>query len=171
MAAIGSLFDEMVLVTVGGRVREGGIPLPRSVHVVPMPSPIGIDTRRKLSLLAGLPTYLHSIALHVRDADAVHVPLPGDLPFLGMLVAQWFRKPLLARYGSSWTINSETTVMNRVTKRWMRLAAGGRNVMLATGEAETPPAPGIHWIFASAIRARELEDLRPSLDRDLNTPP
>ena len=84
------------------------------------------------------------------------MPLPGDLPFIGMLVAQMFRKPLLARYGSSWSINGETTLMNRLTKRWMRLAAGGRNVMLATGEEESPPAPGMHWIFASAIRASEI---------------
>jgi glycosyltransferase involved in cell wall biosynthesis len=171
MSAIASLFDEMVLIIVGGRVREGGIPLPKSVHVVPVPSPIGIDTRRKLSILTGLPHYLHLIAPQVRAADAVHVPLPGDLPFIGMLIAQLFRKPLLARYGSSWSINGETTLMNRLTKRWMRLAAGGRNVMLATGEEERPPAPGMHWIFASAIRASELQDLHPNLDRGLSWPP
>jgi glycosyltransferase involved in cell wall biosynthesis len=171
MAAIASLFDEMVLVTAGGAPRGGGIPLPSTVRVVPLPSPIGIDMRRKLSILAGLPRYVRAIAPELRRADAVHVPLPGDLPFIGMLMAQAYRKPLLARYGSSWAINGETTLMNRVTKRWMRLAAGGRNVMLATGEEDAPPAPGMHWIFASALRANELRDLNPPLDRGLSTPP
>jgi glycosyltransferase involved in cell wall biosynthesis len=62
-------------------------------------------------------------------------------------------------------------MMNRVTKRWMRLAAGGRNVMLATGEGDGPPAPGMHWIFASALWASELPGLRPRLDRGLSSPP
>jgi glycosyltransferase involved in cell wall biosynthesis len=171
MAAIASLFDEMVLVTVGGAAREGGIALPPAVRVVPLPRPVGVDTRRKMSIIAGLPRFVTMIAPELRAADAVHVPLPGDLPFIGMLMAQLYRKPLLARYGSSWAINGETTMMNRLTKRWMRLAAGGRNVMLATGEAEAPPAPGMHWIFASAIHASELRDLHPRLDRALSAPP
>jgi glycosyltransferase involved in cell wall biosynthesis len=58
-----------------------------------------------------------------------------------------------------------------VTKRWMRLAAGGRNVMLATGEDDRPPAPGMHWIFASAFWASELGTLCPRLDRGLSSPP
>jgi glycosyltransferase involved in cell wall biosynthesis len=171
MAAIASLFDDMVLVTAGGPPGEGGIPLPPTVRVVPLPPPVGVDARRKLSIIAGLPRYVAAIAPHLRGADVVHVPLPGDLPFIGMLLAQLFRKPLLARYGSSWAINSETTMMNRITKRWMRFAAGGRNVMLATGDAETPPAPGMHWIFASALHASELNDLHPPLDRGLSVPP
>jgi glycosyltransferase involved in cell wall biosynthesis len=171
MAAIASLFDEMVLVTAGGAPRGGGIALPSSVRVVPLPAPVGVDMRRKLSILAGLPRYVRAIAPELRRADAVHVPLPGDLPFIGMVMAQAWRKPLLARYGSSWAINGETTLMNRVTKRWMRLAAGGRNVMLATGEEDAPPAPRMHWIFASALRASELRALDPPLDRGLSTPP
>jgi hypothetical protein len=141
------------------------------VRVVPLPIPTGVDMRRKLSIVAGLARYVRLIAPEIRDADAVHVPLPGDLPFIGMLTAQLLRKPLLARYGSSWSINGETTMMNRVTKRWMRLAAGGRNVMLATGEADEPPAPRMHWIFASALRASDLCALHPDLDRGLSSPP
>jgi glycosyltransferase involved in cell wall biosynthesis len=171
MTAIASLFDEMTLLTTVGPARPGGIPLPETLRLVPLPRPVGIDARRKLSVAAGLPGYARVMASEIRRADAVHVPLPGDLPFIGMVIAQMFRKPLLARYGSSWPINGETTVMNRVTKRWMRLAAGGRNVMLATGEDDNPPAPGMHWIFASALWASELGALQPHLDRGLSSPP
>jgi glycosyltransferase involved in cell wall biosynthesis len=171
MTAIASLFDEMTLLTTVVPARGGGIPLPETLRLVPLPRPMGIDARRKLSVVAGLPGYARIMATEIRRADAVHVPLPGDLPFIGMMIAQMLRKPLLARYGSSWPINAETTVMNRVTKRWMRLAAGGRNVMLATGEDDRPPAPGMHWIFASALWASELAALSPRLDRGLSSPP
>lgn len=171
MAALASLFDEATLVTPAVALRPGGIPLPRSMRLVPLPRPAGVDARRKLSVLAGLTRYVGLIAPQVREADIVHVPLPGDLPFIGMLIAQALHKPLLARYGSSWAVNGETTLMNRVIKRWMRLAAGGRNVMVATGYDEAPPAPGMHWIFASALWAEELRALRPRLERGLSSPP
>jgi glycosyltransferase involved in cell wall biosynthesis len=171
MTAMASLFDEMVLVTPRVPARAGGIPLPGAARVVPLPRPEGVDARRKLSVLAGLSRYVGLIAPEVRRADVVHVPLPGDLPFIGMVIAQALRKPLLARYGSSWAVNAETTVMNRLTKRWMRMAAGGRNVMLATGHGEEPPARGMHWIFASAIWASELRTFCPRVDRALSTPP
>jgi glycosyltransferase involved in cell wall biosynthesis len=171
MAAIASLFDEMVLVTVNGSPRSGGIPLPQHVRVVPLPLPAGVDIRRKLSVIAGLSRYVQVIGTEVRRADAVHVPLPGDLPLIGMAIAQAFRKPLLARYGSSWAVNAQTTLMNRVTKRWMRLSAGGRNVMVATGDGERPPAPGMHWIFASALSSGELRDCGAKLTRGLSNTP
>jgi glycosyltransferase involved in cell wall biosynthesis len=171
MTAIASLFDAMTLLTPSVPARHGGIPLPETLRHVALPRPQGVDTRRKLSVVARLPRYVRLMAAEIRRADAVHVPLPGDLPFIGMVIAQMLRKPLLARYGSSWPINAETTVMNRVTKRWMSLAAGGRNVMLATGEDDRPPAPRMHWIFASALWATELDTLCPRLDRELSSPP
>jgi glycosyltransferase involved in cell wall biosynthesis len=53
----------------------------------------------------------------------------------------------------------------------MRAFAGGRNVMLATGEAEQPPAPGIHWIFATGLSEKELGQIRPVTGRGLSDPP
>jgi len=53
----------------------------------------------------------------------------------------------------------------------MRVFAGGRNVMLATGEYPSPPAPRVHWIFVSAISRSELAQVIPSLERGLSSPP
>jgi glycosyltransferase involved in cell wall biosynthesis len=61
--------------------------------------------------------------------------------------------------------------MNRVTRGLMRRCAGGRRVMLATGESGTPPAAGMEWIFATAISNRELANIAPKLNRGLATPP
>jgi len=102
----------------------------------------------------------------MRQADVVHVPLPGDIAFLGMLTALAFRKRVLARYGGSWEPTSETTFMNRVTRECMRQCARSpRNVMLATGTGLEPPSPGIEWIFSTAISEREVETVRPDLSR------
>jgi glycosyltransferase involved in cell wall biosynthesis len=170
MAAIASLFDEMTLVIVQVEPRAGGVALPSQARVIGLASPVGLDLRRKLSVVARLPYYLARISREIRVADAVHTPLPGDLALLGFLTALALRKPLLARYGGSWSLTGETTVMNRITRQCMRFAAGGRNVMLATGAGREPPARGMTWIFASAISQREIAVIQPDLDRPGGTP-
>src|SRR4029078_119507 len=101
----------------------------------------------------------------IRRADVVHTPLPGDIPLLGLVVAQALGKRLGARDCGSSGVNSQTNTMNRVTRAWMRRTAGGRNVMLATGQGSAPPAKGMHWIFATALSAAEVARVRPDLDR------
>jgi glycosyltransferase involved in cell wall biosynthesis len=171
MNAIGSLFDEMDLLIVNGRPRAGGLPLPSFANVVPLREPKGKDLWRKFFVAASLPYYLRTMYRYARQADVVHVPLPGDLAFLGMLVALALRKPLIARYGGAWSANTQTTLMNRVTRAIMRAAAGGENVMLATGEGDTHPAPGVRWLFSTALSDQEIESIRPDLNRGLQQPP
>jgi len=170
MAAIGSLFDDVTMLLVNIPARERGIPLPPRAKIVPLPEPAGLDLRRKISVVLRLPHLLWIIAREVSRADIVHTPLPGDMGILGMLTAQALRKPLVVRYCGSWVTNSQTTMANRAVRWWMRRTAGGRNVMLATGEGTTPPAPGMHWVFATAVSRHELEAVRPNLDRGLSSP-
>jgi glycosyltransferase involved in cell wall biosynthesis len=139
--------------------------------VIPLARPAGRDARRKISLAARFPYYAGVIARHARQADVVHVPLPGDIPLVGLLVAAALRKRLLARYGGSWAATAQTTLMNRLTRACMRRLAGGRNVMLANGTGPRPPAPGIHWLVGTALSAAELENLSPSYERSLSNPP
>ncbi len=171
MAAIASLFDRMtLLVTRRDEPGEGGIPLPEGAGVVIMRRPRGEDLRRKLFVLAHLPEYLRVIARHAKPADVVHVPPPGDIPLLGMIVGLVLRKRMLVRYCGSWSSTAETTVMNRVTRGLMRLFAGRRNVMLATGIGSVPPAPRMSWIFATAATRKEVSTLRSDLDRPVLRP-
>ncbi len=171
MAAIASLFDDMTLVIVRVPPREGGIPLPARARIVPLRSPRGADLRRKLSVVARLPYLVWKIAASTWNADVVHVPLPGDVPLLGMWIALVMRKRVVARYGGSWVPNTQSTLMNRVTKACMRRFAGGRNVMLATGDGETAPAAGVEWVFSTALARRELDQIAPRLDRGLSATP
>jgi glycosyltransferase involved in cell wall biosynthesis len=170
MAAISSLFDRLTIVVVRGRVRPGGVALPSSATVVTLDRPTGEDLVRKVSVLMRLPYYLRKISRFVRESDAVYIPLPGDIPFLGMLITLALRRRMLARYGGSWLPTAETTLMNRVTRTCMRAFAGGRNVMLATGAGETPPAPRMRWIFVTAISQTEIGSIRPDLNRSASDP-
>ena len=171
IAGVSSLFDETTLVIVRGKPRSGGIRLSGVNDVVALRSPRGADLTRKLSVLSSLPYYLRTIARHVRDADVVHTPAPGDMPLLGMLIALLFRKRLIVRYGSSWVTTSQTTITNRFTRACMRGFAGGRNVMLATGEGRHLPGRGIRWVFSTALSKAELSRIHPDLDRGLSQPP
>ena len=171
MSAIASIFDRMtLLVTRRDAPGEGGIPVPPAAEIVILRSPKGQDFKRKLFVLAHLPEYLSDIARHMKHADVVHVPPPGDIPLLGMLVGLALRKRLLVRYCGSWLATAETTTMNRVTRALMRFFAGRRNVMLATGIGSSPPAPRMNWVFATAATREEVSTLQPDLDRTPRCP-
>jgi glycosyltransferase involved in cell wall biosynthesis len=167
MAALGALFDEVTLVLTRSQPLAGGMPLPRYARVVPLRSPVGDDLRRKISVVGNLIYYLISITRHVRSADVVHTPLPGDLSFLGMIVATVLRKRLFGMWNGSWVTNRHTTVMDKVTRACMRMLAGGNNVMVALGPVglATKPAPRMEWIFVTTTTQGELTTSRPSLER------
>jgi hypothetical protein len=171
MEGIGSLFDAMTLVIVRRPPCGGGIPLPRSARIVALPWLPDATARRRLVLVGRLPGYLREMARAIAEADVVHTPLPGDIPFLGMLLTLLLRKRLLVRYCGSWAVTSQATRMTRIMRAWMRWHAGGRNVMLATGAGPEPPAPRMHWIFTTAITESEVVAVRPDLDRPCQSPP
>ena len=171
MDSLAGLFDRMTLVIVRGRPQGQGMPLPERATIIPLRSPTGVDFRRKVSVAAHLGYYLKAIDKAVDGADVVHTPVPGDVAFLGMVVALARRKRFIGLYNGSWLPNSETTMMNRVTRTCMRAFAGGRNVMLAVGDGEAPPARGIEWVFATALSDEEVAGIRVDLERGLSSPP
>jgi len=171
MSAIGSLFDEMTLVVTEVESRDGGIALPEAARVVPIRKPEGVGFKRKISVVSRLHEYVPVLLREIGGTDVVHVPLPGDIPLVGMILTLLRRRHLLARFCGAWRPVMRPSLMNRVTRAMMRLFAGGKNIMLATGEEETPPAEGMHWIFATAISKEELKRVQPRLDRGLAWPP
>ena len=172
MAAMAALFDEMTLV-INRRKQPGtgGMPLPAHAEIIALRSPAGTDFRRKISVVLGLPYYLRTLVRHIRRADVVHTAVPGDIGLLGILIALVLRKKLIVRYSGSWVVTGQTTMANRITRTLMRMFAGGRNVMLATGEGDSAPAPGISWLFSTALSDAEVRKESPVFDRGLRTPP
>jgi glycosyltransferase involved in cell wall biosynthesis len=165
MRAIADLFDETVLLV---SVRHsplptGAIPLAgRSMRVAPMPEPAGDDLKRKLALLLWLPANLPHIWRQVRRADAVHAPVPGDLSTIGVLLALAQRKPLFVRHCGTW--GRPNTISDRFLLRLLERIAGGRNVVMATGGAPTPPSEknsSISWIFSTTLSREEMATLPP----------
>ena len=171
MSGIRSLFDGMTLIITGSRPAGGGIPLPVDATIVPMRLPDGWNLRRKISFVTNILYYVRIITPYIRRADVVHLPLPGDIPFLGILIAILFRKRVIARYGSSWVGTSQETMMTRMTKFIMRSFAGGRNVMITTGEGPVPPARGVSWIFSTALTSAELASIPCDPARPPGDPP
>jgi glycosyltransferase involved in cell wall biosynthesis len=171
MTAIRSLFDDMDLLIVRGTPRGGGLPLPPTAQIVAMREPKGVDGRRKLDVLLNIGYYVSTMVRHIRNADVVHTPLPGDMPLLGLAIALILRKPVIARYGGSWAATNQTTFMNRVTRTLMRLAArSGSNVVIATGVDPGKPAEGMEWLFSTSLTANEIRSIQPDLDRGLQFP-
>jgi hypothetical protein len=161
MRAISQLFDETALVVPCGVPADpaGQIALEgRGLSVVPLEVPTGQDLARKLRLPAWMARNLPVILREIRRADAVHVPIPGDVGTFGLLTALATRKPLFVRYCGNWL--APRTTAEHSWRRLLEAVAGGRNVVLATGgSAEDPSArnAAIQWIFSTSLSECELQ--------------
>ena len=166
MAGLAGLFDRTTLVVAerSGSRPEGLTPLEgHALHVSALPEPAGVDWRRKLALLHWLPRNLPKMWSQVRQADAVHAPIPGDLGTLGLLLALLHRRPLFVRHCGTWA--SRRTLTDRFLAWLLPRIAGPRNVVMATGSADAPPAGtggDVAWIFSTTLSSAELRSLAPA---------
>ncbi len=140
---------------------SGLLPLAgHNLTVRTLPEPAGTDLRRKLALLTWLPRYLPVLWQAIRQAEAVHAPVPGDIGLIGILLALAQRKPLFVRHCGTW--DEPVTAADRFLLWLLERIAGGRNVVLATGGSDRPPSaknPHIEWIFSSSLTEAELLSL------------
>ena len=162
MAAISELFEETtVMAPCSANALPAGIsPLEgNSLNVAPLSVPKGTGLRRKVDMVKWLLQNGPSIWRRIRQADAVHAPIPGDVGTIGMLFALLQGKPLLVRHCGNWLV--QKTTAERIWKWSMEYFAGGKNVMFATGGAAHPPSPtnpNVKWIFSTSLRAGQLEN-------------
>lgn len=163
MQALAELFDRTTLaVPVTGRPSEGEIPLsgPR-LAVEPLSVPRGSGIWRKALFPFWVIQNWRRLARQFRSADAVHVPIPGDIGTVGMLAAYVLGKPLFVRYCGNWFV--QRSAAERFWKWFMEYSAGGRNVMLATGGSPHPPSrrnTAAGWIFSTTLTEHELKAIR-----------
>jgi glycosyltransferase involved in cell wall biosynthesis len=166
MQALSELFDRTALMVPirSSELPPGSRPLVgRNLEVYPLAEPAGADFRRKLDLVVWLPRYLPRIWRVVRQADAVHTPVPGDIGTIGLLVALLQRKPIFVRHCGTW--GSLSTLANRFLLWLLERIAGGRNVVMATGGADYLPSarnPAIKWIFATTLSEKQIRDIHPA---------
>lgn len=159
MEQLSTLFDSttLVLPLQHTPLPEGAIPLTgKNLAVSPLQGRLGSGLQRRLVSLTLIPRLWRE----VRSADAVHTPIPSDIGTLGLLIALVQCKPLFVRHCGTW--GSTSTPANRFLTWLLPRIAGGRNVVMATGGADTPPCPHnphITWIFSTTLTERELDRL------------
>ncbi len=171
MEAIAELFESTELVVPCEPAAGSGGTSPvrgRNLRVEPLTVPRGTGIRRKIDMLRWVAVNGPTIWRAVRNADAVHTPIPGDVGTIGMIFALVLRKRLFVRHCGNWL--SPRTVAERAWKRSMERFAGGRNLMLATGGAAEPPSrrnPKVQWIFSTSLRGEQiLNNVPRKLPRD-----
>ena len=164
MQGVSSLFDEtrLVLPHFGTQPPKGAVPLAGpTISVRFLTKPFGTNLVRKLAMLIWLPRNLPAIWSEVRGADAVHVPIPGDVGTIGILIALLQRKRLFIRHCATW--GDPETLTNRLVDCLLRRIAGGRVEVMATGGGNKPPSGNseISWIFSSSLTDREMNAIPP----------
>ncbi len=170
MAAISTLFESTTIAVPiqTSPLPAGAIPLHgRKIRVLPLAEPAGLGWRRKLGMFPWFLCHAARLWQAVGAADAVHTPVGGDIGTIGIFLALLRRKPLFVRHCGTW--GQPISTVDWLLHRLLEVIAGGRNVVLATGGAETPPSarnPHIRWIFSTSLTAAEVQSISPAVSWD-----
>jgi glycosyltransferase involved in cell wall biosynthesis len=165
MRALSELFDSTTLVVPCAEPanRAGEISLEgHNLSIAPLSTPAGRGLARKLGLGFWLLRNSPVILRELFRADAVHVPVPGDIGTVGMVLAAALRKPLFVRHCGNWL--KPVTKAEYFWKWFMEKFAGGKQVMMATGGSQDPPSrrnAAIRWIFSTTLSEGELRSCQP----------
>jgi glycosyltransferase involved in cell wall biosynthesis len=131
-----------------------------SVH--PLNEPAGESWRYLLSLLAWLLSSLGKFWHEIKQADVLHIAVPG-LGSVAILLGLLQRKRMFIRHCGTW--NQPVTRANHALL-WLleKIADSDRNIVMATGGGEHPPSnknPHVSWIFSTTLFEEELKDITP----------
>lgn len=126
---------------------------------------------RKLWVLSLVFTRMRFFTQKIKSADLVHIPVPSDLSFVGLLFSVIAKKPLFIRHCGNWS--KPETKADHFWKMFMERNAGKKVLCLATGGGVTPPSeqnPNIKWIFSSSLLSRDMVGSASSVERmvDMN---
>lgn len=164
MQAISKLFDQTIL-----QILERFTPIPSGVSdlsgnnlsVDPLPEPCGSGWVRKFNLLSWYLKYFGKIWKSIKEVDAVHILVPGDVGVYGLLLSLAQQKPLFVRHCGTW--GKPQTVFDRFTFWLLERIAGGKNVVFATGGGKDSPSiknKNVKWIFSTTLSKNELASIK-----------
>jgi len=160
MRALSELFDETTLLLPLAKhtISSGTMPLTgHNLSIRPLTLPVGQGWLRKLGFSWWLIRNGISVCLAIWRAGGVHVPIPGDVGTIGLVIALLLRKPLFIRHCGNW--NRPKTNAEWVWRWIMERFAGGKNVFMATGGGPEPPSTrnrNIKWIFSTSLSSEDL---------------
>jgi len=174
MAILSELFDQTtLLLPVQKSTPDAGmLPLTGSnLRVRPLGQLPNSQRERRLYTIPWLALNSFKILNEIMAADAVHIPIPGDIGTIGMLLAQLLQKPLFVRHCGNW--DRRLTLAERFWRWYMERYAGGKRVFMATGESPVPPSqknPNIQWIFSTSLSEKDIETFGAILPKQLSNP-
>lgn len=163
MWALSQLFGHtrLILPVKRNPSRKGEVQLSgNNVSVIPIETIGGAGLRRKINYLVWFFKHYFLIKKQIREADAVHIPIPSDIGTLAMILAHRMKKPLFIRYCGNWLV-SKTRAENW-WHAYLEKIAGGKNVVLTTGVEDTAPSKAnaaIKWIFSSSLTEKEIIEM------------
>ena len=107
MKAISELFDETKIVAPCKIVQEKEIGLlleGKNLTVQPLSIPKYKGNLRKLNIPFWIIKNGRTVWKEIKQADAVHTPIPGDIGTIGLFFSLLQRKPLFVRHCGNWLV-------------------------------------------------------------------
>jgi glycosyltransferase involved in cell wall biosynthesis len=127
----------------------------QNITVVSQKEVGGASSQAKLKLLANVPGLLWNLTKAIRRYDAVHVRCPGNLGFLGILLAPLFSRRMVAKYAGQWNGYSGEDLSGRMQRHLLR-SRYWRGPVTVYGRWPKQPAHVIPF-FTSVMTREQLE--------------
>lgn len=89
----------------------------RNISIIPIIETGGNDIYQKIKQIALMPFIAIKLAISMKRVDAVHVRCPGNLGFLGILLAPLFSSYRIAKYAGQWNGFPEETWTTRLQRK------------------------------------------------------
>lgn len=132
----------------------------KNISVISLKMPRWQNFARKIHLFLLLPKIIPILWREIKKSDAVHTPVPGDIGFLGLILALIQKKPLFVRHCGTW--GNRATIADRALHFLLERIAGGENIVFATGGGKGQPSKknqNISWIFSTTLYDSEIEKI------------
>ena len=117
------LFDEVAIAAPLSETEPAGdcAAIGRSnVQVVPQRELGGETWAAKIKLAWHLPAMVWELCRALRQGDAIHVRCPGNLGFLGAILAPFFSKHVVAKFAGQWNSNPGDSPSVRLQRALLR---------------------------------------------------
>lgn len=109
----------------------------------------------KIAQLIWLPLVIVGLSRAMAHADAIHVRCPGNLGFLGVLLARFFSRYRVAKYAGQWNGYPGENLTGRL-QRWLLKSWWWGAPVTVYGEWKNQP-PHVHAFFTSMMSDQQVE--------------
>tara|TARA_Y100000816_G_scaffold13101_1_gene8634 strand:- start:7832 stop:9013 length:1182 start_codon:yes stop_codon:yes gene_type:complete len=130
------------------------------INILKVKTPAGKGFLRKINSVFWLIKNYSILNKYMDEADIVHPMLPGDIGFLGLIIALKKNKLIFIRHCGTW--GNKDTLFDKIINWLLPNIASKRVLIFATGHDKKLPVRNnkyIQWIFSTSITEREMRSL------------